>query len=808
MLSPASPTTPGRVIRSRPDTPNTNSPSTPETRKRQRVDYLRLHNGPPRGASPTPLSPQQITAPSAPVARMLPPSRPRIRQPRTRPSGRQNTPLFLPERDPILAPSSTVINVDSNTPGSQPRESGINKHAWWWKHFNVQLLNTKFLKGKKGNKREEVWNEHWTCNVTSNCTFHRYADKCHTATTALRDHIIIYHRLTEDTDASLAIQNYNSQGDIRVFMSKEADNPTFENALLDWITFTNKPFNVTESKWFTRMIRAAGWKDWIPKADTVRNRLEGRIGDVVAEISRDIKATSTTICLTLDGWTSQNNLGMLAINIKWLDSNFRRHQHSIEFMEVQGSHSGENMSYIVLDALKRHDCCHKLLTITGDNAENNDTLCLHLLQQLLQDYDDYLDPFPSRGAAMRFRGEESRIRCFAHVLNLIVKKILETLGSSTYKSAKSFLDLVAKSIAEGRTSRLSIPLGQGVIAKLRLIVLWIDRSTQRIQEWNARSNVTKRVNYDVDTRWNSTLRMIDDAFDCRAALNDSCDQIEALKDLKLSIIEWSQLDLIRTILRPFFKFTEYCSREQPSIQMLARMYGEVGVLLRYIAQQKGEFARIDDGLVQAVEAGRGVFDKYYRYMLDSNIFFIATVLDPRIKTKWIQQNVENPDEVIERIRVFLKATYPPPDPDLPTHAEDEAFQSLEYQFVAPFLDQSSADTVENDIDTYLDTPCIKYFGPKTIDQSQWVLDWWNANKSQYTCMACVAREFLAIPASEVDCERLFNEGRDLLGIRRYSMSGNTMRTMMLLKGALRSMEFAKAEEQVGNASNVSERANC
>ena len=92
---------------------------------------------------------------------------------------------------------------------------------------------------------------------------------------------------------------------------------------------------------------------------------------------------------------------------------------------------------------------------------------------------------------------------------------------------------MAQAISRGTTSRLSMPLGQGVIAKLRLIVLWIDRSTQRIQEWNSRSNVTKRINYDIDIRWNSTFRMVNDAFDCRAAVNDSCDQIEALKDLKL-----------------------------------------------------------------------------------------------------------------------------------------------------------------------------------------------------------------------------------------------------------------------------------
>lgn len=230
--------------------------------------------------------------------------------------------------------------------------------------------------------------------------------------------------------------------------------------------------------------------------------------------------------------------------------------------------------------------------------------------------------------------------------------------------------------------------------------------------------------------------------------------------------------------------------------MLAQMYGEVGLTLRYIAMRQGEYAQIDNGLVQAVKAGRDVFDKYYSYMLQSDIFFIATVLDPRIKTKWIRDNVNKPDEVIDRIRAHLKASYPPPpDPDLPSNTDKEAFQTLEYQFLAPFLDQQADDDVDNDIDTYLDSPCVKWRGSRTEDQTQWILDWWNANKSQYGCMARVARDFLAIPASEVDCERLFSAGRDLLGIRRYSMSSNTMRTLMLLKGALRSIETIREEER-------------
>ena len=74
-------------------------------------------------------------------------------------------------------------------------------------------------------------------------------------------------------------------------------------------------------------------------------------------------------------------------------------------------------------------------------------------------------------------------------------------------------------------------------------------------------------------------------------------------------------------------------------------------------------------------------------------------------------------------------------------------------------------------------------------------------------MALAAQEILAIPVSEADCERLFSEGRDLLGIRRYAMSGETMRTMMLLitKG---STEIVQGLIKVGVKSTPKEISQC
>ena len=93
-------------------------------------------------------------------------------------------------------------------------------------------------------------------------------------------------------------------------------------------------------------------------------------------------------------------------------------------------------------------------------------------------YDDHLDPMPVHYQSMRFKGDTSLIDCLAHVDNLIVEAILKSLGSGTFKDAIEFLDRVK----EHGWKEITMPMASGDIAVLRIIVLWINRSPQRIQE--------------------------------------------------------------------------------------------------------------------------------------------------------------------------------------------------------------------------------------------------------------------------------------------------------------------------------------
>jgi hypothetical protein len=91
---------------------------------------------------------------------------------------------------------------------------------------------------------------------------------------------------------------------------------------------------------------------------------------------------------------------------------------------------------------KKLKILHKIISITRDNASNNDTCARHLYKMLSYIYDKHLNNMLLYSQLIRFKGEASKIDCFAHINNLIIKAILKLLGLSTYKDAIAFLDRV------------------------------------------------------------------------------------------------------------------------------------------------------------------------------------------------------------------------------------------------------------------------------------------------------------------------------------------------------------------------------
>jgi hypothetical protein len=90
----------------------------------------------------------------------------------------------------------------------------------------------------------------------------------------------------------------------------------------------------------------------------------------------------------------------------------------------------------------------------------------------------------------------------------------------------------------------------------------------------------------------------------------------------------------------------------------------------------------------------------------------------------------------------------------------------------------------SNINSYINSDLIAFKLNKANNQGQLIKDWWAVYKYEFSYMSQVACDYLLIPALEVNVKRLFNIGRDVLGIQRFLMTRETLKTCIILKDFL------------------------
>jgi hypothetical protein len=158
----------------------------------------------------------------------------------------------------------------------------------------------------------------------------------------------------------------------------------------------------------------------------------------------------------------------------------------------------------------------KLIAITGDNASNNEKMISVLYQSLHRKF----------GSTPPFQGLDSYVRFLAHILNLIAKAILSVLKAGTAADAYATCDMLNRVDSSPLES-------QGVLVRLRVLAAWIDRSPQRRQKWKEVCHFLEFIEYDNDTRWNSTYHLLADGIPAKIQVNKYLDLQEDLFCLHL-----------------------------------------------------------------------------------------------------------------------------------------------------------------------------------------------------------------------------------------------------------------------------------
>ncbi|KAJ9480587.1 hypothetical protein PENNAL_c0164G05839 [Penicillium nalgiovense] len=675
----------------------------------------------------------------------------------------------IPSSSPApLDPELSGLASNQSSPPPCKRRKVKSYSSWTLEHFWITELDNTWRRRGGPPKKDRLL-------VCRQCSWSSRDSARYGSTSNLLAHLQTKHRIRSGSDIT---SSSNIETTLDQFLRPASERAGLEQMLIQWVVQTRQPFTVVEHPAFRALFAATGATLPIKTADTLFNRIKEDFRKNRNRVKQELARSSRTLALSLDVWTSENQIAIMGIIGHWISPEFEKREELLEFTDICGPHSGENLAEIVMKMLEELDVAPKLLTITGDNAANNGTLCDSLHAELLKKYDDKNDQFRIR-PLMRFRGRQSFIPCLAHVINLICRDVLASLRAGSAREAKIILDEMTTESSPTFTSAHST---KGAIMKIRLLILWIARSPQRRQSWKELSP-GKQVGYDVDTRWNSTYIMIADALRLQKELGQFVRMHPEVHALQLTDNEWSILQQVAKVLKPFWDHTNSVSKSCPTIVESLPIYWSLDDLLDDVQKAEGDFEDVDTEIRNAVGRGIHKMNKFARKMDTNLLYYVASVLDPRIKSSLIgtQMNAQDAGMIISQVREFLKKEYPH-EPSMSCVMERPPGMS-ETMWRTLRKVQPSQRTLLSDIDRYLDAPPVSWSHHMIDDaDEEWVLKWWKANVFSFPLMAKAAQDYLPIPSAEVGIEREFSNARDVLGLRRHCLNAETMRWLMLLKG--------------------------
>ncbi|KAJ2921202.1 hypothetical protein H1R20_g15892, partial [Candolleomyces eurysporus] len=336
----------------------------------------------------------------------------------------------------------------------------------------------------------------------------------------------------------------------------------FIDALVDFIVADDQSINVIESVFFRRLLlllRKELRDEDIPHRTFVRNHIRRRWDIYMDELRGELQNAVGKISLTTDLWSDTNLCPFMAVTAHWIEAktvqtaegpvtSLNLRADLIAFHNLPGRHTGEHLGTALLHVLDRLKIVGKIGWITVDNASNNDTMMEHLAVLLNRH-------------RITFLARNNRIRCFPHITNLACKAVLVAITNIG-------LAAVNDNNEDPESEPVSDAPDRDIIAHARTLIWVIRASSLRhdrfasIQQSLHPTRQPLELIRDVDTRWSSTLLMIERFVELKESINMMILGNRDLQKYRLADSEWDILDKYILILRVPHAFQQMLSHEK------------------------------------------------------------------------------------------------------------------------------------------------------------------------------------------------------------------------------------------------------
>ena len=307
-------------------------------------------------------------------------------------------PLLPYEYDPFQLSISDTSTAQSSTTQSSlyPDNTPIisrNRTSWVYKHMPDVDISTQYF--STANKLE------WRCKYCSK------AYLLNGGTRLIKRHLQANHNISElslrqerarkrqmSIEDSLMTATANPQkrrcfrdsfeGSFGSGLSSDDNidqsdvNPDqLEVLITTFITECNLPLRLVECSSFRNLLVYLNRQiePWLPEDHhTIRTWISRQFDFCKQLVKKQLQASLSCIHISTDLWTSGNDLALLGAIAHFINPQGDLEEVLICLKEVEGSHTGENLSQYILQAIDDFDITARLGYFQMDNAPNNDVM--------------------------------------------------------------------------------------------------------------------------------------------------------------------------------------------------------------------------------------------------------------------------------------------------------------------------------------------------------------------------------------------------------------------------------------------------
>ncbi len=368
-----------------------------------------------------------------------------------------------------------------------------------------------------------------------------------------------------------------------------------------------------------------------------------------------------------------------------------------------------------------------------------------------------------------YNAEHHHLRCNGHIINLAAQSFLFHTDDEALADENNASLLTTPTELEMQQWRQKGPLG-----KLHNIVVYVQRSTQRIANFRELSGGRNLVR-DNSTRWNSWYAMISTATKLKTAINLFCHQYQENNDDILSEKDWQDLQKLQDFLLFFYDATAATEGHNATID---RVLPTMDFLLEQFEAAKETYTN-DPFMSPCCNSGWAKLDKYYSLTERSPVYIAALVLSPQWKWDYIDNNWPEDWRAACRKQMldFWTKEYKSTAITVPTQASDPANQ-VKNSFHRWTQQKKGTSLDQDEYTKYLLAPIV----PEVTDPRSWWLE--PTQKKSYPALSIMALDVLSIPAMSAEPERLFSGAKISITDRRNRLGIESIEAIECLKSWL------------------------